>query len=177
MSRRSPTSSSYTATRGGTGSGRAALPSFLTGGASYGDIPGLEKDIHRALDEAMLRRLVEAGGDGRLLAVNTTNLDFGEMRAWDLVAEARRALEAGEADRVRRILLASSAIPGAFPPREIDGGLYVDGALTGNILYGGRAAGDEGRAAAPWRRPSPRTPKPKTPYWGGFNNPFRPPPG
>jgi hypothetical protein len=87
----------------------------------------------------MLRRLVEAGQDGRLLAVNTSNLDFGEMRAWDLVAEAKRALETGESDRVHRILLASSAIPGAFPPRLIDGSLYIDGALTGNILYGGRS--------------------------------------
>jgi Patatin-like phospholipase len=115
-----------------------SLLSFITGGASYGDIPGLEKDIHKTLDETMLRRLVEAGKDGRLLAVNTSNLDFGEMHAWDLVAEAKRALETGESDRVHRILLASSAIPGAFPPREIDGSLYVDGAMTGNILYGGR---------------------------------------
>lgn len=149
--------------------------SFLTGGASYGDIPGLEKDIHEALDETMLRRLVEAGADGRLLAVNTSNLDFGEMRAWDLVAEARRALETGEADRVHRILLASTAVPGAFPPREIDGGLYVDGALTGNILYGGFTR-IEDHAVALWTRLYPGTPMPKTRYWIIFNNQFRPPP-
>jgi hypothetical protein len=38
-----------------------ALLSFLTGGASYGDIPGLETDIRQTLDEPMLRRLVKAG--------------------------------------------------------------------------------------------------------------------
>jgi hypothetical protein len=151
------------------------LLAFLTGGASYGDIPGLEKDIYKTLDKTMLRRLVEAGQDGRLLAVNTSNLDFGEMRAWDLVAEAKRALETGESDRVHRILLASSAIPGAFPPREIDGGLYVDGALTGNILYGGRALSEDD-ATALWRRLYPGTPVPRIRYWVIFNNQFRPPP-
>jgi Patatin-like phospholipase len=152
-----------------------SLLSFITGGASYGDIPGLEKDIHKTLDETMLRRLVEAGKDGRLLAVNTSNLDFGEMHAWDLVAEAKRALETGESDRVHRILLASSAIPGAFPPREIDGNLYVDGALTGNILYGGRTR-IEDNAMALWQRLYPGTPMPKMRYWIIFNNQFLPPP-
>jgi hypothetical protein len=152
-----------------------SLLSFITGGASYGDIPGLEKDIHRTLDETMLRRLVEAGKDGRVLAVNTSNLDFGEMHVWDLVAEARRALETGQADRVHRILLASSAIPGAFPPREIDGGLYADGALTGNILYGGRTTLKD-NATAIWQRLYPDIPMPKARYWIIFNNQVRPPP-
>lgn len=151
------------------------LLSVLTGGASYGDIPGLEKEIHAALDKAMLRRLVEAGADGRLLAVNTSNLDFGDLRVWDLVAEAKRALETGEEDRVHRILLASSAIPGVFPPREIDGFLYVDGAITGNILYGGRTKFDES-ATALWMRSYRGTKMPKTRYWVIFNNQFLPPP-
>jgi hypothetical protein len=72
-----------------------SILSFITGGASYGDIPGLEQDIHKALDTAMLQRIVDASEGGRLLAVNTSNLDFGEMRAWDLVAEAKRALATG----------------------------------------------------------------------------------
>lgn len=152
-----------------------SLLSLLTGGASYGDIPGLEKEIHAALDERMLRRLVEAGADGRLLAVNTSNLDFGELHVWDLVAEAKRALETGEKDRVRRILLASSAIPGVFPPREIDGFLYVDGAITGNILYGGRTRLEDS-ATALWMRSYRGTKMPKSRYWVIFNNQFRPPP-
>jgi len=152
-----------------------ALLSFITGGASYGDIPGLERDIRRTLDETMMRRLAEAGKDGRLLMVNTSNMDFGEMHAWDLVAEAERALATGESDRVINILLASSAVPGAFPPREIDGELYVDGAVTGNILYGGHVPSEEGFAAI-WTRAYPDLPLPKTRYWVIFNNQFRPPP-
>src|SRR4051794_2250806 len=142
-----------------------SLLSFITGGASYGDIPGLEADIRRTLDTAMMRRLVETGEDGRVLVVNTSNLDFAEMHSWDVVAEAERALETGETERVSRILLASSAIPGAFPPREIDGNLYVDGAMTGNILYGGRLS-SEGGFTALWKRLYPGMPVPPTPVLG-----------
>jgi predicted acylesterase/phospholipase RssA len=152
-----------------------SLLTFLTGGASYGDIPGLEADIRRTLDEPMMRRLVEAGREGRVLGVNTSNLDFAEMHAWDVVAEAERALKTGETERVSRILLASSAIPGAFPPREIDGDLYVDGAMTGNILYGGRISREQDFDAV-WTRLYPGTPVPSSRYWVIFNNHFRPPP-
>jgi Patatin-like phospholipase len=78
-------------------------------------------------------------------------------RVWGPAAEAERTLETGEPDRVRRILLASSAIPGALPPRGIDSGLYAEGALTGNIPYGGRGAGGEDSAAALRRRLCPGT--------------------
>jgi predicted acylesterase/phospholipase RssA len=151
------------------------LLTFLTGGASYADTPGLERDIRETLDVAMMRRLVEDGKDGRILAVNTSNLDFGEMRAWDLIAETRRALETGERDRVYSVLLASAGIPGAFPPRMIDGNLYVDGAITGNILYGARIPEEDGFVTV-WKRNYPQTPVPKIRYWLIFNNQRLPPP-
>jgi predicted acylesterase/phospholipase RssA len=152
-----------------------SLLAFLTGGASYADIPGLEEDMRRALDEVTMRRLVEAGKDGRLLAVNTSNLDFGDMRAWDIVAETNRALETGNPNRLYDILLASAGVPGAFPPRLIDGDLYVDGGITGNILYGGRVSREDGFVTV-WTRSYPGTPVPKTRYWVIFNNQLRPPP-
>lgn len=151
------------------------LLAFLTGGASYADIPGLERDILRTLDQTMLQRLIEAGQDGRVLIVNTSNIDFGEMHPWDIVTEAQRALATGDSDRVHRILLASAAVPGVFPQREIDGGLYVDGAITGNVLYGGRIPNEDGFAAV-WRRAYPNIPLPKIRDWLIFNNQFRPPP-
>jgi hypothetical protein len=151
------------------------LLAFISGGASYADIPGLEEEMRRALDRATMQRLVDAGRDGRILVVNTSNLDYGEMHAWDIVAETQRALDTGKPNRVYDILLASAAIPGAFPPREIDGGLYVDGAITGNILYGARIPGEDGFAAQ-WIRSYPGIPVPKVRYWVIFNNQFRPPP-
>jgi hypothetical protein len=59
--------------------------------------------------------------------------------------------------------------------REIDGGLYVDGAITGNILYGARIPGEDGFAGQ-WMRAYPGVPVPKLRYWIIFNNQFRTPP-
>ena len=87
---------------------------------------------HITLD--MLRRIAKAGADGRVLAVNTTDHDTGTSRVFDLVAEAQRAADSGQLDRIHNIMLASAGIPGAFPFRMIDNELYVDGGVTGNII-------------------------------------------
>ena len=151
------------------------LLALISGRASFGDVPGLERDISQSIDEAMLRRLVEAGSESRVLGVNTSNIDFGVIHAWDLVAEAQRALATGDRDRFSLILLASSAVPGAFPPREIDGSLFVDGAVTGNILYGGDIPAEEALITV-WMRTYPGIPMPKMGHWIVFNNQLRPPP-
>ena len=39
------------------------LLALISGRASFGDVPGLERDISQSIDEAMLRRLVEAGSE------------------------------------------------------------------------------------------------------------------
>ncbi|MGH7176294.1 MAG: patatin-like phospholipase family protein, partial [Tepidisphaeraceae bacterium] len=150
---------------------------FLSGGQSYADIPGLEREMHQALDMEKLQRIADAGTTGRMLAVNTTNLDTAEMCVWDIVAESQRAVRDGNADRVQQILLASASIPGAFPPRLIDGFLYVDGGVTGNILYIGQR-GDVGNDGflARWIAAYPNTPLPTVRYWVIFNNEFRWPP-
>jgi hypothetical protein len=57
----------------------------------------------------------------------------------------------------------------------IDDGLYVDGGVTGNIIYGGRI-GEEDSLPAIWQRAYPNLPIPKTRYWVIFNNQFRPVP-
>ena len=76
-------------------------------------------------------------------AVNTTDLDTGTSRVFDLVGEAQRAVASGQVDRVHNIMLASAGIPGAFPFRMIDNLLYVDGGVTGNIIYGGRISEED----------------------------------
>ena len=95
-------------------------------------------------------------------------------RVFDLVAEARRALETDGVDRVHRIMLASSGIPGAFPFRVINDELYVDGGVTGNIVYGGRVGGIEPAGALAAKYPD--VPIPKILFWVLFNNQLRPPP-
>jgi predicted acylesterase/phospholipase RssA len=110
---------------------------FLPANESFATVPGLERELRARVDMAMLRRIADASRQGRFLLANTTDVDDGGSWVWDVGSEAQRAVESGDADRVHRILLASAGIPGAFPFREIDGALYVDGGVTGNILYGG----------------------------------------
>ena len=148
---------------------------FLPDNISFAEVPGLEREMRKHITLDMLRRIAKAGTDGRLLAVNTTNLDTGTSRVFDLVAEAQRAADSGQVERVHNIMLASAGIPGAFPFRIIDDELYVDGGVTGNIIYGGRIA-EEDSLPALWQKTYPNLPIPKFRFWVIFNNQFRPVP-
>src|SRR5262245_579584 len=148
---------------------------FLPDNISFAEVPGLEREMreHITIDKA--QRIAKAGADGRVLLVNTTDLDEGTSRVFDLVAESKRAAESGQLDRIHSIMLASAGIPGAFPFRMIDGQLYVDGGVTGNIIYGGRI-GEEDSLPAQWQKRYPNVPIPKIRFWVLFNNQFRPVP-
>jgi Patatin-like phospholipase len=148
---------------------------FLPDNISFAEVPGLEREMNKHITVDLLRRIAKAGADGRLLAVNTTNLDEATSRVFDLVAEAQRAADSGQVERVHNIMLASAGIPGAFPFRMIDNELYVDGGVTGNIIYGGRIA-EEDSLPALWQKAYPKLPIPKIRYWVIFNNQFRPVP-
>jgi hypothetical protein len=148
---------------------------FLPDNISFAEVPGLEREIRKHITADMVRRIAKAGADGRLLLVNTTNLDTGTSRVFDLVAEAQRTANSDELERIHNIMLASAGIPGAFPFRIIDGELYVDGGVTGNIIYGGRIA-EEDSLPALWQKAYPNLPIPKFRFWVIFNNQFRPVP-
>jgi predicted acylesterase/phospholipase RssA len=148
---------------------------FLPNNPSFFLLPGLERELRTALDRPMIERIAAADGTGRALVVNTTNIDLGDMHAWDIVAEAKRSLVGNNEDHVRTILLASAGIPAVFPARGIGDYLYVDGAITGNILYGGRAREDDSIPAL-WRAKHPGQPMPRLRYWIIFNNQYRFPP-
>jgi predicted acylesterase/phospholipase RssA len=103
----------------------------------------LFKTISRYLNTDLQAAIAKAYDDGRLLFVGTTNLDAQQRVIWNVGAIAAskhpRAL-----DLIRRLLLASAAIPGAFPPTMIDVTLdgvsyqemHVDGgAFTQAFLY------------------------------------------
>jgi hypothetical protein len=88
--------------------------------------------VRATMDTAMRARLAPAFAEGRTLAVATTDLDLGTWRRWDLGQE----LGAGAAGltRAQDALLASTAIPGIFPPVVLDGHVHVDGGTIGNVL-------------------------------------------
>ena len=148
---------------------------FLPNNISFAEVPGLEREMRKHITVDMIRRIAKAGADGRLLAVNTTNLDDASSRVFDLVGEAQVASDSGQLERIHNIMLASAGIPGAFPFRMIDDELYVDGGVTGNIIYGGRV-NEEDSLPATWQKTYPNLPIPKMRYWVIFNNQFRPVP-
>ena len=73
------------------------------------------------------------------------------------------------------VLLASAGIPAIFPARDIGEYLYVDGAITGNILFGGRAR-EQDSFPGRWHTLHPNRPMPRVRYWVIFNNQMRFPP-
>ena len=79
----------------------------------------LFQTISRYLDEDMLAALAKGYGDGRLILIGTTDLDAQQPVIWNVGAIAAsghpRAL-----NTIRRLLLASAAIPAAFPPTMFD---------------------------------------------------------
>ena len=148
---------------------------FLPNNPSFYALPGLEREMRATLDRGMLERIVAQEASGRVLLVNTTNIDLGDSRPWDVVAQAKASLAEGDPERVHRILLASAGIPAIFPARAIGPHLYVDGAITGNILYGARVDQETGLAAQ-WRAKHGNARAPRVRYWVIFNNQFRFPP-
>lgn len=88
-------------------------------GEALADTAPLYKLIERHVNAEMLSAIATEYARGRLLMIGTVNLDLGRPVFWNIGAIAAsghpRALEL-----FRRILLASSAIPGAFPPVLID---------------------------------------------------------
>jgi len=103
----------------------------------------LFRTISKYLDDAMLADIARAYERGRLLLIGTSDIDAQLPVAWNIGAIAAsghpRAL-----DLVRRLLLASAAIPGAFPPvmieATLDGKTYQEmhvdgGAFTQVFLY------------------------------------------
>jgi len=148
---------------------------FLPNNPSFFALPGLEREMRAILDHSMLERIVAESAGGRALLVNTTNIDLGEMHPWDVVAETKSALASHNEEHVYQVLLASAGIPAVFPARDIGDYLYVDGAITGNILYGGRAA-EQDSFPARWRARNEKLPMPRLRFWVIFNNQFRFPP-
>jgi hypothetical protein len=83
------------------------------------------------------------------LVVGTTNVDYDQTWVWNMSLIAK----AGNLDLYRKVLLASASFPIVFPPVEIDGHLFVDGAARSNLVVPGMGG----------------TEKPNPPYFGPGN--------
>lgn len=142
---------------------------FLPGNASLMDNSGLKRDIQKNISKDVIERIAVGSREDRILGIGTTNLDLGIMRPWRLTLECERAAASGNYDRVHDILLASSAIPAAFPPVVIDDTLYVDGGTTSNILINADMRSPKSLVRL-WRTAHADMPLPKVRYWVIINN-------
>jgi hypothetical protein len=92
---------------------------------------GYYETLRAAYDESLARSLAPGFAAGRQLLVGTTDADLGIGRVWDVRSELERA---DGVERLQRVLMASTAIPGYFPPVLLDGHLHFDGGVIGNFL-------------------------------------------
>ena len=83
-------------------------------------------------DDRMATALRAELRSDRQFLVGTTDFDLAVGRVWDVGRELDTTSAA--LTRTREILIASTAIPGIFPPTAIDGHVHSDGGVTANLL-------------------------------------------
>lgn len=116
------------------------LPGLL-GGDALADTTPLAKLIEKYVDRRMLRAIAAEYRKGRILMIGTTNLDAQRPVVWNM-GEIAASNRKGSAALFRKVILASAAIPGAFPPVHIkvksNGKVYdemhVDGGTTRELF-------------------------------------------
>lgn len=107
--------------------------SILSGTDSLKDTAPLLALISKYVTAETLKRVAAAYDENRLLVVGTTNVDYGQTWVWNMSLIAK----AGDLDLYRKVLLASASFPIVFPPVEIEGHLFVDGAARSNVVVVG----------------------------------------
>lgn len=129
-----------------TDTSKIAIPRWVLAAVyddAMADTSPLFKLVSQYVDEKLLAAIAAEHRKGRVLLVGTTNLDARRAVIWNVGAIAASG-SPNAVDVVRKILLASAAIPAAFPPVmidvEVDGKkyqeLHVDGgAMTQVFLY------------------------------------------
>jgi len=107
--------------------------SLAFGADSLSDTAPLRALIARFITAETLKHVAAAYNNDRFLFVGTTNIDYGQTWVWNMSLIAKD----GNLELYRQVLLASASFPIVFPPVEIDGHLFVDGAARSNIVIAG----------------------------------------
>ena len=107
------------------------------------DTTPMQRTLERYVDVPLLDAIANAYRDGRRILILTTNLDAERPVIWDISAVAA----SGRADRREifiKVLLASSALPGMFPPVYFDvvgedgktyREMHVDGGVSSELVF------------------------------------------
>jgi len=115
------------------------LMSIVSGTDALRDTAPLKAMIAKYITAETLERVAAAYDDGRLLVVGTTNVDYGQTWIWNMSLIAK----AGKLELYHQALLASASFPVVFPPVEIDGHLFVDGAARSNVVVAGTSGAEK----------------------------------
>ena len=114
----------------------------------------LRKLIESNVDTAMVQRIAEEYGKGRLLFVLTTNLDQSRPVIWNIGAIAATNNPKAR-DLIIDVLLASASIPAVFPPVMLDvtvdgqkrQEMHVDGGTVAQVFFSPPSFSIRGAAA------------------------------
>ncbi len=101
----------------------------------------LERLLKKHVTEDMLKEIAQEDAKGRLLLIATTNLDAHQAVIWNMGKIAASG-HPQSLELFRKIMLASAAIPGTFPPVMIDveangqryQEMHVDGGATAQVF-------------------------------------------
>ena len=109
----------------------------ILGSDSLADTAPMAQLIAEHIDEAFLSEIAKAYEQGRLLLIGTTNLDRRRFTIWNMTAIAASKAP-GALNLFRKIMLASSSIPVAFPPAYInvlaDGQQFDEMHVDGSVV-------------------------------------------
>lgn len=116
------------------------LPGIL-GGPALADTAPLSRLIEQYVNRRFLRAVAAEHARGRMLMIGTTNLDAERPVYWNM-GEIAASRHPGKLELFRKIILASAAIPGAFPPVSIEvesegrlvEEMHVDGGTTRDVF-------------------------------------------
>ncbi len=106
------------------------------------DTAPFARKLEELITPDLVAEIAEGYRGGRNLLIGTTNLDAQRPVIWD-IGEIAASGHPDAPDLIRRIILASSAIPGAFPPvlfkvsarGETFTEVHADGGVTRQIFY------------------------------------------
>lgn len=90
----------------------------IIGGTAAADSSPLQRLVAQYVTDQMVADIAVQNARGRKLFVGTTNLDAGRPVVWDIGAIAASGVP-GRRQLIQDILVASSSIPGLFPPVKI----------------------------------------------------------
>lgn len=129
-----------------------SLVDIVRGDATY-DTGPLRRLIAEYVSPEVVAAIAAESRKGRSLFVGTTNLDAGRPVIWDITRIAASGAPHAR-DLIHDVMLASTSIPGAFPPVRLEveaagqrwDELHVDGGVTSQLFFS--AAGIDWRRVA-----------------------------